>query len=208
MSTTPESAATRTADRPTTAGPRPSARERLLAAADELFYAEGVHIVGIDRIIEHAGVAKASLYSTFGSKEALVGAYLDARRARSRARLERAVARRTDPRERLLAIFDAQAELMAEPGFHGCAFANASAEAEDGDAAYTSARTHRTWMHDLVAGLATDAGASDPDLLARQLLVVYDGANLAYRMECDTGAATLARRTGEAVVDAALRASA
>ena len=59
--------------------PRPSARERLLAAANELFYDEGVHTVGIDRIIEQAGVAKASLYNTFGSKDELVRAYLQAR---------------------------------------------------------------------------------------------------------------------------------
>ena len=61
----------------------PSARERLLAAASELFYAEGVHTVGIDRVIERAGVAKASLYNTFGSKEELVRAYLESRHART-----------------------------------------------------------------------------------------------------------------------------
>ena len=56
-----------------------SARERLLAAADELFYEEGIHVVGIDRIIDKAGVAKATLYSTFGNKEGLILAYLQAR---------------------------------------------------------------------------------------------------------------------------------
>ena len=59
---------------------RPSARERLLAAANELFYDEGVHTVGIDRVIEQAGVAKASLYNTFGSKDELVRTYLQTRR--------------------------------------------------------------------------------------------------------------------------------
>ena len=63
----------------TTSAERPSARERLLAAADELFYEEGVHTVGIDRVIERAGVAKASLYNTFGSKDELVRAYLTSR---------------------------------------------------------------------------------------------------------------------------------
>ena len=58
-----------------------SARDRLLAAADELFYEEGIHTVGIDRIIEKAGVAKATLYSVFGSKEELIRAYLAARLA-------------------------------------------------------------------------------------------------------------------------------
>src|SRR5689334_24384056 len=85
---------------------RPSARERLLAAANELFYAHGVHTVGIDRIIEHAGVAKASLYSTFGSKEELVRAYLDARGLRRRDRILERIGRQGDPRRKILSVFE------------------------------------------------------------------------------------------------------
>jgi len=107
---------------------KPSARERLLAAANELFYTEGVHTVGIDRVIEQAGVAKASLYNTFGSKDELVHAYLEGRHAAMVARITKAVARYDNPRDRLLGVFDAQGELFAEPGFRGCAFASASAE--------------------------------------------------------------------------------
>ena len=105
-----------------------SARERLLDAANELFYAEGVHTVGIDRVIERAGVAKASLYNTFGSKDELVRAYLQDRHARTASRISRWVERSGDPRARLLAVFDAQGELFADPEFRGCAFASASAE--------------------------------------------------------------------------------
>src|ERR1700751_5795982 len=83
-----------------------SPRERLLAAADELFYAEGVQAVGIDRVIERAGVAKASLYNTFGSKDALVRAYLEGRAAVRQGRIEAVLARETDPREAILGIFD------------------------------------------------------------------------------------------------------
>src|SRR5450756_3000707 len=92
------------------------ARERLLAAANELFYAEGVHTVGIDRVIERAGVAKASLYNTFGSKDELVRAYLESRHTRMAERIARHLARYADPRGRLLSVFEAQAELFAEPG--------------------------------------------------------------------------------------------
>src|SRR5262249_42523015 len=70
-----------------------SARDRLLAAATELFYAEGVHTVGIDRVIERAGVAKASLYSTFGSKEELVRAYLAGRAEARQRRVSERIAR-------------------------------------------------------------------------------------------------------------------
>ncbi len=82
---------------PPTAPPRRSARQRLLDAADELFYEEGVQTVGIDRLIEHAGVAKASLYNTFRSKEELIRAYLESRHARTTARLSAAVEQHTDP---------------------------------------------------------------------------------------------------------------
>src|ERR1700723_1898541 len=90
----------------------PSARERLLAAASELFYDEGVHTVGIDRVIERAGVAKASLYNTFGSKDALVRAYLEGRHASVTERITAAVERYDTPRERLLAVFEGQGELF------------------------------------------------------------------------------------------------
>ena len=83
---------------------RRSARQRLLDAANELFYREGTQTVGIDRIIEHAGVAKASLYNTFGSKEELVRAYLENRHARTTERLTAAVDEYTDPVQRLLAV--------------------------------------------------------------------------------------------------------
>src|SRR6202167_685831 len=111
-----------------------SARERLLAAADELFYADGVQTVGIDRIIAHAGVAKASLYNIFGSKEELVRAYLESRHAGTSERVSRALMRYRTPRDRLLGVFDAQGEQITDPAFNGCAFTMASAEAPPGGA--------------------------------------------------------------------------
>src|SRR3981189_1459159 len=84
---------------------RLSARDRLLAAADELFYAEGVHVVGVDRIVERAGVTKASLYNTFGSKDELVRAYLERHFRVRQSRVAKILASHTTPRERLLAVF-------------------------------------------------------------------------------------------------------
>src|SRR5687767_10645542 len=92
-----------------------SARERLLEAADELFYSEGIQTVGIDRVIEHAGVAKASLYNTFKSKEGLVCAYLEHRFARRRDRVARAMTRFRTPREQVLGVFDALGETFTDP---------------------------------------------------------------------------------------------
>lgn len=116
-----------------TANARQTARQRLLSAANELFYAEGVQTVGIDRVIEHAGVAKATLYNTFGSKENLVHAYLRSGHQATLEELRASVARHREPRRRLVAIFDAQAQMFAQPDFRGCAFITARAEAPDGE---------------------------------------------------------------------------
>lgn len=184
---------------------RPSARDRLLAAADELFYDEGVHTVGIDRVIERAGVAKASLYNTFGSKDELVRAYLERRQAARRARLTDRLAGFATPRERLLGVFEAQSELAAEPGFRGCAFANASAEAAPGGSIEAVCDDARAWIRDLFTELATEAGASAPDVLAAQLVLLYDGAAVSVRMDRDPAASRTARAIAETLVDAALR---
>jgi AcrR family transcriptional regulator len=181
-----------------------SARERLLAAASELFYAEGVQTVGIDRIIERAGVAKASLYNLFGSKEGLVRAYLESRHNGTTERLAAAVDRHRNPRKRLLAVFEAQGEIFATPGFRGCAFVSASAEAPRGGLIEQAADDYRTWMRALFTDLAEQAGAAKPAQLARQLQVIYDGAGIAASMDRDPSVAKAARTAAEALLDASL----
>lgn len=183
---------------------RTPARERLLAAADELFYAEGVQSVGIDRIIEHAGVAKASLYNLFGSKEALVNAYLESRHRSTLELLNAAVGRHRDPRKRLLAVFDAQGELFTDPGFRGCAIVTATAEAADGSIIDKAADEYRAEMQDLLTDLARAAGAASPARLARQLHLLYDGAAVAARIDHDPSIARCARVAAEALLDASL----
>jgi AcrR family transcriptional regulator len=183
---------------------RPSARERLLAAANELFYNEGVHTVGIDRVIEQAGVAKASLYNTFGSKDELVRAYLQTRQASVARRIMRAVDRYDTPRERLLAVFEGQGELFALPGYRGCAFARASAESHPGDLAEQAAEDYRRWVRALLTGLTTQAGVREPEILARQLHLLYDGSGQSARMDLDPAAAAAARAAAAILLDAAL----
>ncbi|MFC0040256.1 TetR/AcrR family transcriptional regulator [Actinomadura rayongensis] len=188
-----------------TSAPRRSARERLLTAANELFYREGVHTVGIDRIIEHAGVAKASLYNTFGSKDELVRAYLEFRHDRVRRRVERHVAAGATPRDRLLAVFDAQAEGFVQPDYNGCPFISASAESSEGSSAERATRNYRVWLRGLFTGFATEAGVADPAGLARQLHLLYDGASLAAGLDGDPTAAAAARTAAVALIDTAPR---
>jgi AcrR family transcriptional regulator len=185
---------------------RKPARERLLASANELFYAEGVQSVGIDRIIEHAGVAKASLYNCFGSKEELVQAYLQSRRAGMTSRLEAAISEYEDPRDRLLAVFEAQGRLFRGSGFNGCAFMSASAEAPAGSLVQNAAEEFRGWVRAMFTDLALAAGAPDPANLARQLHLIYDGATMTARMDHDPAIADDARNAAAALLDAALAA--
>ena len=184
--------------------PRPSARERLLEAAGELFYEEGVNTVGIDRVIERAGVAKASLYNTFGSKEELIRSYLDARHEARRARIERGLARFKTPRDKVLGVFDLLGELVAEPRFRGCAFMRASAEAKDGGLVQAAVERSRAWMRELLVLLARNAGAAHPERLAQQLAVIYDGATVSGQLDRDPHVAREAKAMAATLLDADL----
>ena len=186
--------------------PKATARERLLEAANELFYLEGVQSVGIDRVIEHAGVAKASLYNSFGSKEELVHAYLEGRRASTAARITAAVEKRSTPRDKLLAIFESQSEAQRRPGFRGCAFAAASAEAKPGGLVEQATTSYRGWLLGLFRDLAAETGAPRPELLGRQLQLLYDGAASAGTLDHDSSAAASARAAAEVLIDASLDA--
>jgi AcrR family transcriptional regulator len=190
---------------PASTEPRSSARERLLSAANELFYAEGVQTVGIDRIIERAGVAKASLYNLFGSKEELVAAYLASRHDYTVGRLTKAIDQVDDPREKILAVFDAQAQLYERSDFNGCAFIAAGTEAPSEGLVEQAADRYRAWMRAMFTDLSERAGAPDPESLGRQLHLMYDGAGVAGRMDHhDPEIASSARRAVEALLGAAL----
>ena len=180
-----------------------SARSRLLAAADELFYADGVRTVGIDRVIERAGVAKATLYSTFGSKDELIRAYLAGRHEARKARVMKALADCDTPRAKLLGVFDALGGVLAQPGFRGCAFLNAAAEAPPGSAIEQISDEYRGWVRALFHELAQSQGVADPAALADQLVLLYDGATVGARMDRNPQAAATARAIAAGLVDAA-----
>jgi len=182
---------------------RQPARERLLAAAEELFYDEGVQSVGIDKVIERAGVAKASLYGNFKGKDDLVRAYLDARFEARRAAIEAKLVLHELPRDKLLSVFDAMAEAFAKPNYRGCAFLRASAEMPAAASGRQVCRDARRWTRELFSGLAREAGAAKPEALARQLLLIYDGAAASAQLDPDPGIAAAARAAAEILIDMA-----
>jgi AcrR family transcriptional regulator len=182
-----------------------SARDRLLAAASELFYEEGINTVGIDRVIAHAGVAKASLYSAFGSKEELIRSYLEAQFEARKERLLERIAQHDTPRDKLLAIFDLMGELFEKTSFRGCAFIRASAEAKPDSSIAAEADKSRAWTRSVFVDLARQAGAKHPEQLAKQLALLYDGAIVTAQMDRDIGAARDARDMAAALLDSATR---
>lgn len=179
-------------------------RERLLEAARELFYAEGVHTVGIDRVIDRAGVAKASLYSTFGSKEGLVRAYLEEYHERVLGRRRAAAEAAPDPVSAIRAIFDSVARDFERPDYNGCAFVGARAEEPAGGLVDEAARAFRAEMRGLFREYAERAGAADPEQLAWQLQMLYSGGAESAKIERDPRIVPAQRAAVETLLSAAL----
>jgi AcrR family transcriptional regulator len=152
------------------------ARRRVLDTAARLFYAEGIHTVGIDRIIADAGVAKATFYHHFPAKDELVRAYLTEQSALQRAAARRLRGREADPLHMVFTVFEILAELGCGPGFRGCTFLNAAAEyADPGHPVRLVIAGHRRWFRDLLRELLADARHPDAERTADMLVVLRDG---------------------------------
>ena len=187
--------------------PAQSARERILDTAFSLFYARGPRGVGVDTVIAESGVAKATLYKHFPRKDDLVLAYLDRVDQAWLGQL-RAAARAAggDPRDQLVGIFDALTSASRRPGYHGCAFLNTAAESPSGGDVHARTVEHKTVVRAWVADLARRAGASDPDLLARQLTLLLDGGLGAGVLDGDPATAAAAKQAARVLVGASCAA--
>lgn len=181
---------------------RPSARDRILATASELFYQEGTQNVGIDRIISESGVAKMSLYNHFKSKDALITAWLEQRDENWRTWFhEKVEALAEEPCDRILAIFDVLTDWFKQPDFRGCAFINSTVELVDPEhPGYQVAIRHQQAIADYVHGLVEAAELDNPDLLTQQLLIVIEGAIVVAMMQNNTNAALQAKQVAAALL--------
>lgn len=153
-----------------------TARERLLAAATALFYREGIHSVGVDRVIETAGVTRATLYKQFSGKEDLVLAYLEGEDAGLRALFAAAASSGAAPAELLELVIAGIQSDIAERHTRGCPFINAAAEYPDEGPVRTLIADHREWFRDTLRSLAVAAGLTDPDDVAGALVLLRDAA--------------------------------
>ncbi|WP_405842979.1 TetR/AcrR family transcriptional regulator [Streptomyces platensis] len=183
-------------------------RERLLETADRLFYAEGIHAVGIDRVIVESGVAKSTMYVHFRTKEDLVAEYLRRRSDTTRERVTREVeARAQEPEGQILSVFDVLHEVISEPGFRGCAFANAAAEYPHHAGVQEAIAYDRTWLPALFSRLLGPLPADNDDELVAALVQVHDGATAAAHIDHAKTSARTARKTAELLLAARRPAS-
>ncbi|MFG3000720.1 TetR/AcrR family transcriptional regulator [Streptomyces sp. NPDC048340] len=181
----------------------PSVRERLLATADELFYAEGIRAVGIDRVIAESRVAKSSMYVHFRTKEDLVEAYLRGRTDNWREHVAREVdVRAQEPAARVLAVFDVFHEAISQPGFRGCPFTNAAAEYPHHEGIQAVIAYDRAWLPALFARLLQPLGEGEGGQLIAALVQLCDGAIAAAHLDRSPTSALTAKATAELLLAA------
>jgi AcrR family transcriptional regulator len=153
------------------------ARERLLRTATDLFYAEGIHAVGVDRIVEEAGVTRATFYRHFPSKEDLVEAYIGVEDAAIRALFAAAGATTDEPGDLAAAVVEGVADDVARHHTRGCPFINAAAEYPDAASGVRRAvHEHREWFRSTLEAVTAAAGSPDPAAAAGQLVLLRDAA--------------------------------
>jgi AcrR family transcriptional regulator len=179
------------------------ARDGLLGAAGELFYADGIRATGVDAIAERSGVALMTLYNHFGSKDELVVAYLRARSERFCRWLEDELAGLAgDPEERVLGIFDVVAVWVGRPGFRGCPFVNATIELPDAaHPAHAVVVAHKRTVRELIRRHVEAAGFEHAERLAGYLMLIVEGAQVAALLEPGGAAAARARGIAAALLE-------
>jgi len=179
-------------------------RERIITTAHDMFYCDGFHAVGLDRIFRDVGVTKTTFYNHFASKDDLVVAvlnwhdrwwrdtFVDMLRAKGG----------DSPRGQLLAIPDALGELFESGEFNGCIFVNASVEfPAQTDPAHKAAAAHKASMEDIIRQLAGYAGADDPKALAEELSMIMEGAYVTKHVSASKDTIEIARRLIEHAVE-------
>jgi len=175
-----------------------SMRERLVDAATELFYAEGLRAVSVDKVIERAGTTKVTFYRHFKSKDELVVAHLERRAQQERDGITGAIAHAEGDPDRAFQLIAEQLGIIAcEPGFRGCPFINAAAEYPDGTSAVRRAvDEHRAWCKSAFAEIVAPLDLPDAAGAADDLMLIRDGAMVAgYLDDQDALAASFLRST-------------
>ncbi|MCA9224678.1 MAG: TetR/AcrR family transcriptional regulator [Planctomycetales bacterium] len=179
------------------------ARRRLIETAERLFYAEGIHSVGIDRIIAEAGVAKMTLYNHFSSKDDLVVAVLHYREEKFDALFQKWMKQSVEAgMSQLEAFFSALKKWFESPGFRGCMFINACVELADADHEGSKfSSSHKRRFHELLKQIITQtAGVKAADQMTPAIALLVEGAIVTAVMQQSSISADVARDATLALV--------
>ncbi|RSD20908.1 TetR/AcrR family transcriptional regulator [Amycolatopsis eburnea] len=173
-------------------------KDRLLATASRLFYAEGIHAVGVERLVSEASVTRATFYRHYPTKDDLVAAYLTETSHRIREAVDAARAGKP-PREALAAALSVVGDATCGEDFRGCQFLNAAAEYPDPESQVRKViDDHRQWFFEVLRGEAAALGHPEPSHAARVLVLLRDGALHGGELDdAETVRATLRRAVEE-----------
>lgn len=186
---------------------RPSKREELVQKALAIFYREGFHATGMDLLSEETGISKTTMFKHFRTKEDLILAVLRLRDENFRNWLFRRMDAAKTPRGQLLAMFDALGDWFGEPGYRSCMFIKASSEYPDSaHPVHALSAEHKRMLFIQVLAIARKAGARDPAALARQLLLLKEGAIVTAHLGHEKDPAGDAKAAAELLIDASIPA--
>jgi len=181
-----------------------STRERLIQTAMELFYYNGFHAVGLDRILAEVGVTKTTFYNHFESRDDLILEVIKRRDDWEFETFNNAILERAgdDPRAQLLAMFEVLDEWFNSEEFRGCIFINAAAEFPlPHDPAHRAAAVHKQRVLEAIRERAARAGARDPQGFAKRYCMILDGAIVVRQVMQDDGTAATARELVEMLME-------
>lgn len=186
---------------------RPNKKDELVRKALTVFYRDGFHATGMDKLVAETGVSKTSMYKHFRTKEELIVAVLKLRDESFREWFERRVDELADtPADRILASFDALGEWFEEDSYRGCMFINAGAEFNcKDDPIRQEAAHHKQVLLDYFTNLARQAGARDPELLGCRILLLKEGAIVTSSLLGTAQPACDAKETARILLDEALK---
>ncbi|MDG2522633.1 TetR/AcrR family transcriptional regulator [Caulobacter segnis] len=186
--------------KPEDAAPR-RAGDKVLDAAESLFYAQGIRAVGVEEIVNVAGVGKPSLYRAFGSKDELTAAVLQRQEGGFWSRLDAAVAAHPDdPRAAITAYFHGAAERSKQPDYRGCAHSNAAVEYPQASLVRAEALGFKRRQRERLTTMARAMGAADPQALADELLLLLEGVYVTRQVHGPDGPAQRAGEAAEALI--------
>ncbi len=186
---------------------RPTKRDEVVQKALQTFYRNGFNATGMDMLVRESGISKTSMYKHFRTKEDLIIAVLRLRDENFRNWLYRRMEELgSTPREQLITMFDALEEWFSEPGYKGCMFIKASSEFQDAThPIHKQSADHKRMLEDHMIRLARQADLCEPELLARQLLLLKEGAIVTAHLGHTENAAQDAKAAARRLIDAHAR---